>query len=189
MARALGILTAALAGTTFLIAGCGGSDDKPKAAPPSSSPPTTTAAVPATPSAEDQAREQILAAFAKYAAADDKVKHEGRANTDDVSSFMTGNAKLEWQIGGLNLEKDSRKVVGDVVRAPQVSSLDLASDPARATLAVCLDTSAVKLVNSITGEAVPTKPQAPRYVQAVTAVRQNGNWLIDTVKAERDRPC
>lgn len=185
---------AVMAGVFLAAAGCSsdsGSDAAVSSPPPA--PPSPSA--PASPSAEDQAREQVLAAYAKYAAASDRVQHEGRAPAmgGDEHTYMTDKARTKYQVTGLNLEADKHKVVGDVGRSgQQVSVLDLASAPPRATLTVCLDTSAVKLVDQ-DGKPLPIKSQEPRYVQTTTLVRDGGPdgmlWRVDDVQADRQRAC
>lgn len=189
MARGCVIAAAVLAGSALLTACSDDSKDTPQAESTTSAAPATTPAASAAPSAEDQAREQVLAAYAKYAAAVDKVQHEGRASTDDVSAFMAGDAKLDWQRTGINLEKDGDKIVGEASRTTSVTAVDLAGTPPRATITVCLDVSTVKLVHAATGEQVPTKQQAPRFVQMVTASQEGGVWRITKTEADRSRAC
>ncbi|GAA4992935.1 hypothetical protein GCM10023205_76990 [Yinghuangia aomiensis] len=180
-----------MAGVFLAAAGCSsdsGSDAAASSPPPAPSSPSA----PASPSAEDQAREQVLAAYAKYAAASDRVQHEGRAPAmgGDEKTYMTDKARTEYQAIGLDMEAEKTRVTGDVVRTPAVTVLDLASTPPRATITACLDVSAIKLVDAA-GKPVTTNVQAPRYVQTAALVRDGdgGAWRVDGVTSDRQRTC
>ncbi|MGW0664604.1 hypothetical protein [Streptodolium elevatio] len=148
--------------------------------------------MPSSPSAEDQAREQALAAYAKYAAAMDRVQHAGRAPAmgGDEHTYMTDKARTEYQVIGLDMEAEKTRVTGEVVRTPAVTALDLAGTPPRATITACLDVSAIRLVDAA-GKPVTTKTQAPRYVQTAALVRDGdgGSWRVDSVTSDRQRAC
>jgi hypothetical protein len=184
------LASAAATVAILLITSCGGDDDKPKAAPTTSATPASSAPpAPQGPTPEEQAREQVLAAYQKVGDVTDQVASDGRVGNQDVSGFMSGQAKVKWAAAGLNMEQQGTKVTGKVTRVAQVTALTLSAAPPTASVQACLDTSAIKLVRADTGAPVSTQPQASRYVQTATAEFRDGRWLIVDFVSERNRSC
>jgi hypothetical protein len=173
---------------SLLLTSCG-DDKKAKATPTTHAPTSTAPTAPPSPSPEDLAREQILAAYKKMGEVTDEVARNGRVGNQDVSAFMTGQAKVKWAAAGLSLEKDGLKVTGEVQRVANVSTLDLAPPKPAATVLACVDTTDLKIVKADTGAPMNAKPQAPRYVQTATVQMQEGRWLITDFVTDRNRPC
>jgi hypothetical protein len=117
------------------------------------------------------------------------VARDGRISNQDVSGFMTGQAKIKWAAAGLNLEQEGVKVVGETKREAKVTTVLLAAPQPNATVLACVDASALKLVRADTGVPVSMKPQAPRYVQTATVELHDGRWKITDISTERERAC
>ncbi|MET8411870.1 hypothetical protein ABZV34_27865 [Streptomyces sp. NPDC005195] len=78
---------------------------------------------------------------------------------------------------------------GEPVNSPEITGIDTAAKPMKATIADCVDTSHYDEVNVKTGKKVSVGTAPVRVVYNATAINSNGKWIIWTTEIDRGRTC
>ncbi|MER7692410.1 hypothetical protein [Streptomyces sp. NPDC097610] len=78
---------------------------------------------------------------------------------------------------------------GEPVNTPEITGIDTAAKPMKASITDCVDTSHYDEVNVKTGKKVPVGKAPTRVVYNATAINSNGKWIIWTTEIDRGRRC
>ncbi|WP_392893218.1 hypothetical protein [Streptomyces sp. LN699] len=147
----------------------------------------TSSAVPA---ADSQAAEKtaVLTAYGALTAAEERSYATAKVDPE-LARYATGKALADIQATVFWHQQGKTTMQGTVRRAPNVTTLDTASTPLRASVTDCADFTGQREVETATGREVPY--QGPRrHVVTSTAIRPPGGaWQFLTYVIERDRTC
>ncbi|MFG2296147.1 hypothetical protein [Streptomyces sp. NPDC048603] len=144
-----------------------------------------------TASAEEQAEQQVVAAYRGFHTVTSAAFQTGQLNDAELRKYARDKAhggaivSLEW------LRERKLKVVGQDSISPRVTAIDLAGDPKTATVSDCRDTSGTDTVYKSTGESAlkPDSKEPRRKPVTAKAVAVDGRWLISDYEIDRTRTC
>ncbi|MFE5372465.1 hypothetical protein [Streptomyces mirabilis] len=112
------------------------------------------------------------------------------AKLDSKLEDYAGNKALSNIKATLIYYQDHGTVLkGEPVNSPEITGIDTAAKPMKATIADCVDTSHYDEVNVKTGKKVPVGTAPVRVVYNATAINSNGKWIIWTTEIDRGRTC
>jgi len=78
---------------------------------------------------------------------------------------------------------------GKPVNSPEVTGINTASKPKKATITDCVDTGHYDEVDAKTGKEVPVGTGSRRHIYTATAISSHGKWIIWTTDINRERTC
>ncbi|MFJ5035641.1 hypothetical protein ACIQB5_48360 [Streptomyces sp. NPDC088560] len=174
------LISLMLAGCAALaLSGCGSSSDgggKGNAATP-----TTSTPAPSPSSADPQAAEKqaVLDAYGHYWKEQAEAYKSGTIEGTDLKKYAVGDALARVQSDLMTMKENGVIAAGAPRSDAIVTTLDLQSQPPKATLSDCLDISSWKRLYRKTGKEVPT-PQGRinRYMTVVEAEKWGSQWKI-----------
>ena len=175
---------AAVSGCTASASGPTGST-RPSATDTVSSSPTDSSS----PSPTDLAKAKVLASYDGFWTA--QVASEAapkRQQDPNLAKYAIDKALSDTEATILLFRSNGIAMRGQPKHAASVTSLSLA-DPATASITDCLDSTNWRPIYEATGKSALAPGQSPRVVVESTATMFNGNWVIRTSVAHRDRPC
>ncbi|MER5924934.1 hypothetical protein [Streptomyces mirabilis] len=112
------------------------------------------------------------------------------AKLDSKLEDYAGNKALSNIKATLIYYQDHGTVLkGEPVNSPEITGIDTAAKPMKATITDCVDTSHYDEVNAKTGKKVPVGTAPVRVVYNATAINSNGKWIIWTTEIDRGRTC
>ncbi|MFI2373163.1 hypothetical protein [Streptomyces sp. NPDC018833] len=171
------------------IAGCSSSGEPARA----DSTPKGTASPKAPPSmsAEDKAKEQVLAAYRGLSAVRSEAYSTGKVDNAKLQEYARDKAASGVVVAVAWYEKRGLKVVGKPQLAPEVTAVNLEAKPRTAVLSDCLDTSKSDTVYKTTGKSAIKKDSKEPRRKPVTAkaVTVGDRWLISEYEIDRSRSC
>ncbi|MFE4599357.1 hypothetical protein ACFRKE_00700 [Kitasatospora indigofera] len=187
-ARALSMAGIALC-ATGLMAGCSSSPGKaPSPAPtPTTAQPTAAPSPTVDPTAD--AKQQILAAYTGMWAEQVKAYSTGTLVGVDLEKYAGDKALAGIKVTAVWLQDHNQVMKGAPKLSPEVTSIDMASSPRRATLTDCVDSTDLVAVDKTTGVPAKVADDNRRHPQASVARVFNGQWLIMESTIDREKTC
>ena len=181
------LATAIVISAALLTAGCT-SSSRPGAS--SSTTPTSTPTLPSqSPSPEDLAKKAVLASYDSYwTARANSLGSPTNPPDPNLSKYAIEGAYSDIGATIILFRKNGIEMRGAPAHSAQVTSISLA-DPTSASITDCLDSTHWLPVYAATGKSALAAGQALRVVVDSTATLYNGQWVIRTAVAHRDRPC
>lgn len=180
---AAGAGAAALA--AVLVVGCAGAD-KQDAAPAASS------SAPASPSADPDAagKRAVLRAYKEMTTAEARTYATAKLDPE-LEKYATHKALSDISATLFYHQQQKTVMRGTVKRDPEVVTLDLDADPAKATVKDCADSSEYDEVDAETGKVIKKKTSGDRrHVMKAQAFRNEaGAWRFTSHTIERDEKC
>ncbi|MFF3326930.1 hypothetical protein [Streptomyces sp. NPDC002889] len=181
---------AALSGAVALaavLAGCSGSNDGDSKPSQGVSTPA-----PATSSADPQAAEKaaVLKAYEGLTAAEARTYATAKLDPE-LEKYAAHKALSDIKVTLFYHQQQGTVMKGDVTRKPDVTALNTESEPLKAVVTDCADSSRYDEVNAKTGKVKELKSPGPRrHVVTATAQRsKSGAWVFYTYTIERGRTC
>ncbi|MFF4429807.1 hypothetical protein ACFYZ4_11650 [Streptomyces sp. NPDC001513] len=179
-------LLAAAAITTAVAAVTVGCTKANKAAPP---PPSPTASP--SPSADPQAAEKtaLLGVYRAFWDASLKAYSTGSMKNTGMESVGADKAYAKVQATQIYYRDNGFVMTGAPNLSPQVTALDSAAEPPKATISDCIDSTDYIQVEKQSGEPVETMDKNRRHVATYTALKIGGAWQIRDFDIARDQLC
>jgi hypothetical protein len=176
-----------IAVAALALSGC---THKPKQTPPTgtASPSPSSTLSPA----EQQAADQVLAAYRGYLAVTAKANTTATADSGELGQYLTDPLLTQTLVNVHNMQVAGQVYTGALVSGgPRVTALNLSTDPATATVEDCLDASNYRKVRKDSGSPVSSPGQTIRRFTGVTnAILVKGKgWRINQSEAHQERPC
>lgn len=185
--RRLYTITTVIAVATVALMGC---TDKPTAHPsrsPVSASPTSTLSP-----AEQQAVDQVLAAYRGYLTVTGKAQSTATTDSGELGQYLTDPLLTQTLVNVHNMQVTGQVYTGQLVSVgPRVTMLNLATDPATATIEDCLDATNYRKVRKDTGSPLSSPGQTIRRFTGVTnaTLVKGKGWRISQSEAHQERPC
>lgn len=130
----------------------------------------------------------VLEAYRGLPAAEERSYAAARVDPEPAK-WATDKALTDIQATVFWHQQGRTTMQGLVQRAPQVTLLDTAADPLRATVTDCAGSTGQKEVEAATGREVPYDGP-PRRVVTSTAIRPGGGaWQFVTTRSAYVRPA
>ena len=173
---------ALVAGALILVTGCSGGDGHPTDKP--------STGMSATPSKDPQAaaKQAILKAYQALAHAEDRTYAQAKLDPE-VHTYAGDKMLSDIKTTLFGYKQQGLVVKGKVKRSPKVTALDLDSDPMKAIVTDCVDTTDSDAYNSDTGKAV-SYDGPRRHVETATAKRTtDSRWKFYSGTVDRKRTC
>jgi hypothetical protein len=158
--------------------------------PTGSAPPSAPPVSPSTSAEEAEARTKAVEAYDKLrkaqvaasATADVKGGDLAKYAADPLLSEIRNDLYLKQQQGLVTKGKPQWSV--------KVTDVNVVTRPFTVALEDCFDGTDWRTVFKNTGKSAAVPGQAKKYTVRAEAVQyDDGRWLINTAKADRDRPC
>lgn len=172
-------------------AGCSSSDDSAKSDDDPTPKKTTSPKATPSKSAEDKAKEQVLAAYRGLSEVRAKAYSSGKVDNAQLQRYARDKAASGVVVAVAWYEERGLKVVGKPQLKPEVTAVTLKGKPKTAVLSDCLDTSKSDTVYKKTGKsAIKKDAKEPRRKPvAAKAVAVGDRWLISEYNIDRSRSC
>lgn len=187
--RTAALRAAAVGGAVVLavvLAACGGGNGDAKATATTPAAVVTTTALPADPDAADKAA--VLAAYAGMTGAAERTFATGKLDAK-VETYAADKALAGIKVTMVYYQDHGTVTKGVVTHSPKVTAINTASDPLKAVVTDCADSTHYDDVDAKTGKVVPYSGPR-RHVVTSTAMRsRTGAWKFYTSVIERDRTC
>ncbi|MFJ3826008.1 hypothetical protein [Streptomyces nodosus] len=171
------------------LTGCSSSDEPAKADPT----PKKTASPTASPSksAEDLAKEQVLAAYRGMVRVQYATYRTGKLDNAELQTYARDKAASGVVVALHWYEQNGLKVVGDPGTEPKVTAINLKGESKTAVVSDCLDTSKTDTVYKSTGKSAlrPNSTESRRKPVTAKAVTVGDRWLISEYEIDRSRSC
>ena len=132
----------------------------------------------------------MLAVYRSMSAAE--VRTYAKAKLDpDLEKYAADKALSDIKATLFYYQQQGTIMKGTLTRSPKVTAISIESDPLKATVVDCVDSSAYDKVSAKTGKAVGSVPSGPRrHVVTSTAERsKTGDWKIYASVIDRERTC
>ncbi|MFI0742356.1 hypothetical protein ACH4PU_30420 [Streptomyces sp. NPDC021100] len=177
-------LTALLlsAGAVVTVSGCGSSaghtteQKAPSAAP--------------TPSTDPQAQEKAKVLEVYRAMTDAEARTYATAKLDpELDKYAAHKALSDIKVTLFYQQQQGTEMKGQVSRSPKVTAIDTASDPLKAVVTDCADSSRYDEVRVKTGEVIPYKGSRRHVVTSTAERSKTGDWKFYTYVIDRERTC
>lgn len=182
-----GLATAIVVSAALLTAGCTSSSSPGTS---SSTTPTSTPTLTAqSPSPEDLAKKAVLASYDAYWVAQvTSQAHPQKQQDPNLKKYAIGGALSDVEATIFLFRNSGIEMRGAPTHSVKVTSIAL-SNPPSAVITDCLDSTKWLPVYAATGKSALAPGQSLRVVVDSTATIYNGQWVIRTSVAHRDRPC
>ena len=171
-----------------MAAGCSrsGGDRKPPVNPPSA----TSSVTPSVNAEEAAARAAALAAYNGYREAYIKAAATADADSTELTKY-TADPLLAELKNDLKIKRDQGLVTtGRPVWNAQVTTTNVTVRPFTIQLDDCFDATNWPTVYKANGKPAGVPGQNKKYhVTAEATLYDDGRWLINSARAERERPC
>lgn len=164
------------------VAGCG--TDEPPADNPTSSPTPTKSKDPH--AAEKKA---VLDVYEKMVDVQERIYATGEYD-EELEKYAADKALSNIRVTMVYYQDRNIVLKGDVERSPEVTALNAESDPMKAIVTDCADSTEYTEVNEKTGKPVPYDGPE-RHIVTSTAYRAPGNddWKFFDTVIDRERTC
>ncbi|MFK0016957.1 hypothetical protein [Streptomyces sp. NPDC091027] len=178
-------ILAAAAVTTALASVTTGCTKEYKAAPPPSP------ATPTSPSADPQAAEKtaLLGVYRAFWDASLKAYSTGSMKNTGMESVGADKAYAKVQATQIYYRDNGFVMTGEPVLSPQVTAMETAAEPPKATITDCIDSTAHIQVEKQSGKPVETRDKNRRHTAVYTALKIGGAWQIRDFDISRDQLC
>ncbi|MGW6842119.1 hypothetical protein [Streptomyces sp. NPDC054958] len=178
------LLTAAAIATTVAAVTTGCTKENKAAPPPSPS------ASPS-PSADPQAAEKtaLLGVYRAFWDASLRAYSTGSMKNTGMEPVGTDKAYAKVQATQIYYRDHGYVMTGAPALSPQVTALDSAAEPPKATITDCIDSTDYIQVEKQSGKPVETMDKNRRHVATYTALKIGGTWQIRDFEISRDQLC
>jgi hypothetical protein len=180
---------ATLAVLAFVVAGCGGDDPAgtPGTAPASASP---AAPSPTVDAESAEARTRALEVYGKFREAHVAASAAADPQGGDLAKYVADPLLTQLRNDLYIRAQQGIVTTGRPVWNPTVTTVNVSARPFTVELEDCFDATAWKTVFKSSSKDAAVPNQAKKYlVQAKVVQYDDGRWLVNTAKAERERPC
>ncbi|MFE0852116.1 hypothetical protein [Streptomyces mutabilis] len=174
-------------GAAVLLAGCGNGSDSPAAKKTSAAPATSTS-----PSAdpEQQAREQVLAAYRGMWAEQVKIYANGSFKGSQLEKYAADKALAKVRAAAFYYQNNDLVVKGEpkLKDDPKVT-LSLGGSSKSAVIVDCVDSTNFVPENRKTGKKSELDSTSRRKVQTSKAQYGSGRWMITDSTIDKGSTC
>jgi len=173
---------AVVVGALVVVTGCNGGSEQP-AEKPSSSP---TSKKPKDPQAK--AKAAVLKAYGHLVKTQARIYATAKYDPD-IEKFATDKALKDVKLTMLYYQDHGTVQKGKVKRSPKVTAINTESEPMKAIVTDCADSSHYDEVDAETGKVV-SYDGPRRHIVTSTAYRSDSSdWKFYTVVIDRERTC
>lgn len=166
------------------LTGCGdgGGDAKPSQAASAAPSPTR--------STDPDAAEKtaVLKAYEGLTAAEARTYATAKLDPE-LETYAAHKALSDIKVTLFYQQQQGTVMKGDVTRTPKVTALNPDSEPLKAVVTDCADSSQYDEVKTKTGKAIPYKGSRRHIVTSTAQRSKNGKWKFYTYAIDRERTC
>ncbi|MFJ6438180.1 hypothetical protein [Streptomyces sp. NPDC091416] len=174
-------------GATVLLAGCGTGSDGPDAKKTSAAP-STSASASADP--DQQAREQVLAAYRGMWAEQVKIYGSGSFKGAKLEQYAADKALAKVRAAAFYYQNNDLVVKGEPkLKDNPTVTLSLEGESKSAVIVDCVDSSGFVPENSKTGKKSQLDGDNRRKVQTSKAQFGSGRWMITDSTIDKGSTC
>ncbi len=179
-------LAAVVAATALAgVAACGSADEPAALTGPAG--PTASPSADAAKTAD--AKQAALKSYAGYLAASRRAEQQGDPFIPDLRRYVADPLLTQVRLAVRKNQTHGAIRQGSVRSDPEVTTVNLDTNPATVEIQDCLDTSGYRLVFRRNSAPVPDAAGG-RYLVTATATRYpDGRWLINSGTTHQDQPC
>nr|BEK71487.1 hypothetical protein KPHV_87140 [Kitasatospora purpeofusca] len=169
------------------LAGCQSSGGS--AAPSASASSPTSAAPSASASPDAEARQLVLAAYKGMWAEQVKAFTSGSLKDVKLETFAGDKALADIKSAAVYYQDNNLVLKGEPKLSPEITALDLAGTPHRATIRDCVDTTGFLPYDKGTGQPAQLSDANRRHVQTSTLRIYDGRWVVMESTLSKDQTC
>lgn len=171
------------------VAGCGGDDPAgaPQTAPTSASP---AAASPTVDAESAEARTRALEVYDKFREAHVAASAAADPQGGDLPKYVADPLLTQLRNDLYIRAQQGIVTTGKPVWKATVTTVNVTTRPFTVEMEDCFDATGWKTVFKSSSKEAAVPNQAKKYLVQVKVVQyDDGRWLVNTAKAERERPC
>jgi hypothetical protein len=137
-----------------------------------------------------ETRTEIIAAFDGYLRVTAEANHRGDPYYDGLGLYIDAVYGLKIAQGIIERNDAGTYYAGELTAEATVEAVDLAAEPATATISACMDATDYRLVYRVDDSPVPGLETLTRYPAEATAMLSaGGRWLIVSTTARLEETC